>query len=437
MVTERDARRADGLLITRNIDYSVPYRVLLSGRGLHIPYLGERLLDALAGLLVRLHLAGFYWGDCSLSNTLFRRDAGALDRVHHRRGDRRAPSDPVGRTTRLDLTIAIENVAGDLEDLQAGGLLADGIDPDLHRAGHRDDVPTAVDRADRHRRVRRQRDLPHRPPAATTARSRLRRSRARAVHHSRRIEAPADPASRRARLPRAAAEGAHRSRDRREPSTASAERHQQVPRGDRTPNAPEGSRDRRCSALARRTVRTDHRRRATGPGRQARNPPSCTTRCLEHLWFMSEAAGGDVGLGEAVTSYVRDVLTPLPTSSGRPRPGGTEVGTTRVDHRRRSWVAEAARIRPRTVCRARDSGDEVRESLAPVESCRESTSSRRFCWALSARLLALLDPAVVRNVRPQRRRRTGRRPQPDREAAETLAAAGRRTLRPATNSDSS
>ena len=37
----------------------------------------HRLMDALAVLLVRLHLAGFAWGDCSLSNTLFRRDAGA------------------------------------------------------------------------------------------------------------------------------------------------------------------------------------------------------------------------------------------------------------------------------------------------------------------------------------------------------------------------
>ena len=29
-------------------------------------------------LLVRLHLSGFFWGDCSLSNALFRRDAGEL-----------------------------------------------------------------------------------------------------------------------------------------------------------------------------------------------------------------------------------------------------------------------------------------------------------------------------------------------------------------------
>ena len=55
-----------------------PYRTLLMGRGLKIPYLGDRLLDALVVLLARIHLAGFFWGDCSLSNTLFRRDAGAL-----------------------------------------------------------------------------------------------------------------------------------------------------------------------------------------------------------------------------------------------------------------------------------------------------------------------------------------------------------------------
>jgi hypothetical protein len=41
-------------------------------------------------------------------------------------------------------------------------------------------------------------------------------------------------------------------------------------------------------------------------------PAELYHQILEHLWFMSEKAGGDVGLGEAVTSYVRDVLTPLP-----------------------------------------------------------------------------------------------------------------------------
>src|ERR671919_1672056 len=66
----------DDVLITRHLEFSLPYRALFSGRG--IPDLRTKLLDALSELLVRLHLAGFFWGDCSLSNSLFRRDAGAL-----------------------------------------------------------------------------------------------------------------------------------------------------------------------------------------------------------------------------------------------------------------------------------------------------------------------------------------------------------------------
>jgi hypothetical protein len=120
---------ADGLLITRHLDYSLPYRTLLSGRGLTIPYLGERLLDALVSLLVRLHLAGFFWGDCSLSNTLFRRDAGELSAyVIDVETAERHPSLTDGQR-RLDLQIAVENVAGSLLDLQTGGRLHADIDP--------------------------------------------------------------------------------------------------------------------------------------------------------------------------------------------------------------------------------------------------------------------------------------------------------------------
>ncbi len=130
VVTGRgEHNNGEGILITRHIDFSLPYRVLLSGRGLKIPYLGDRVLDALVGLLVRLHLAGFSWGDCSLSNTLFRRDAGALvafvidvetGELHPKLSD--------GQRS-IDLTIAVENVAGGLLDLEAGGFLAAGIDP--------------------------------------------------------------------------------------------------------------------------------------------------------------------------------------------------------------------------------------------------------------------------------------------------------------------
>jgi hypothetical protein len=126
-----DRRTDDGeplgaLLITRHLPFSQPYRSLFSGRTL--PSLRTRLLDALVGLFVRLHLAGFYWGDCSLSNTLFRRDAGALaaylvdaetGEIHPRLSD--------GQRS-YDIDIAIENIAGEMYDLQAAGLLDESID---------------------------------------------------------------------------------------------------------------------------------------------------------------------------------------------------------------------------------------------------------------------------------------------------------------------
>src|SRR5215470_5346936 len=66
----------DPVLVTRHLRFSLPYRALFS-QSLRSDT-ATRLVDALAVLLVRLHLAGFYWGDVSLSNTLFRRDAGAF-----------------------------------------------------------------------------------------------------------------------------------------------------------------------------------------------------------------------------------------------------------------------------------------------------------------------------------------------------------------------
>ncbi len=119
----------EGMIITRHLDYSLPYRSLLMGRGLKIPYLGDRLLDALVVLLVRIHLAGFFWGDCSLSNTLFRRDAGALQAyiIDVETAERHAELTSGQRE--FDLMIATDNVAGGLLDLQAAGRLSDEIDP--------------------------------------------------------------------------------------------------------------------------------------------------------------------------------------------------------------------------------------------------------------------------------------------------------------------
>jgi hypothetical protein len=124
---DADDEPLPGLLITKHLTFSLPYRSLFTGRTL--PDLRARLLDALAELFVRLHLAGFYWGDCSLSNTLFRRDAGSLAAylVDAETGELHPKLSDGQRA--YDLTIAGENIAGELFDLQAAGYLDPDIDP--------------------------------------------------------------------------------------------------------------------------------------------------------------------------------------------------------------------------------------------------------------------------------------------------------------------
>jgi len=114
------------VLITRFLDRSLPYRSLFMRRSL-LRY-RDHLLDAIAGLMVQLHLAGVYWGDCSLSNTLFRRDAGALQAYLVDAETAELHPDIVPPTMRFhDLQIMEENVDGDLAGLGAANLLMDGI----------------------------------------------------------------------------------------------------------------------------------------------------------------------------------------------------------------------------------------------------------------------------------------------------------------------
>jgi hypothetical protein len=117
----------EAALVTRYLEYSSTYRALFSERRrLHSD---RSLLDALVELLVRLHLAGFYWGDCSLSNTLFRLDAGALCAylVDSETGELH-PNLSDGQR-RTDVLLACEMVAGELSDLASGGLLPPDVDP--------------------------------------------------------------------------------------------------------------------------------------------------------------------------------------------------------------------------------------------------------------------------------------------------------------------
>ena len=115
------------VLATRFLPYSLPYRVVLSGA--LSPHDILNMANALALLLVRLHLLGFWWGDCSLSTTLFRRDAEgfAAYLVDAETGEfQKTLSD--GQREH-DLDIAHFNVAAELEDLALSGVLYPGMDP--------------------------------------------------------------------------------------------------------------------------------------------------------------------------------------------------------------------------------------------------------------------------------------------------------------------
>lgn len=128
-VIDPDANVPAAALISRHLSFSLPYRYLFFGRV--VPDLNNRLLDALAVLLVRLHLEGFFWGDCSLSNALFRKDAGALTAylVDAETGTLRSTRLSDGQRTH-DLDIACENVGGELLDLEASGHLREDFDPE-------------------------------------------------------------------------------------------------------------------------------------------------------------------------------------------------------------------------------------------------------------------------------------------------------------------
>jgi hypothetical protein len=117
----RNGDRQSSVLITQFLDYSQPYRSIIVNNT-QPPFI-ENLLDAMAGLLVQLHLAGVYWGDCSLSNTLFRRDAGTLQAylVDAETAEIHIEMPPTLRHD--DLNIMEENVNGDLADLAASRLL--------------------------------------------------------------------------------------------------------------------------------------------------------------------------------------------------------------------------------------------------------------------------------------------------------------------------
>jgi len=124
--TDPDGEPLPAALVTEHLRYSLPYRSLFS-HGLtaaNVPL----LVDAIVVLLVRLHLSGFYWGDVSLSNVLFRRNAGAFAAylVDAETGELH---DTVSdRMREYDLEVGGENVFAELMDLAASGAVDDDLD---------------------------------------------------------------------------------------------------------------------------------------------------------------------------------------------------------------------------------------------------------------------------------------------------------------------
>ena len=306
----------EDVLITRYLDYSLPYRTLFTHRRSARPDqaqrdLHARLLDALASLLVRLHLAGFFWGDCSLSNTLFRRDAGALAAyvVDAETGEWHQTLSDGQRATDLDVTVL--NVAGGLMDLQSQFELPPEPDPvdtaeDLRRRYEQlwaelttTEVIAPDERYRIEARVRRLNelgfDVDEVELVATDEGDRLvlTTSVSEQGHHRRRLlsltglEAQENQA--RSLLNDLANFRAHveQRQGRPIPETVAAFRW--------------------LSEIFEPTV-------AAIPEelRTRLEPAEVFHEVIEHKWFLSEQAGRDVGIDEAVASYMAEVLPQVP-----------------------------------------------------------------------------------------------------------------------------
>jgi hypothetical protein len=113
-------------LLTEHLKFSLPYRSLFS-HGLTADNLPS-LVDAIVVLLVRLHLTGFYWGDVSLSNVLFRRAAGEFSAylVDAETGELHA--DVSDGMRQHDVEVGCENIFAELMDLQASGAVGTDVD---------------------------------------------------------------------------------------------------------------------------------------------------------------------------------------------------------------------------------------------------------------------------------------------------------------------
>ncbi|HWG55489.1 MAG TPA: DUF4032 domain-containing protein [Gaiellaceae bacterium] len=308
----------DGVLITRHLDYSLPFRTLFA-RG-SLPDLRRRLLDAGAELLVRLHIGGFFWGDCSLSNTLFRRDAGALAAylVDAETGELH-PSLSDGQR-RHDLLIAEENVVGELSDLEA----------ELERPGELHPEETATELVARYEslwsELTREEKIGEQPRLDIDRRLRRLNELGYDVEE---VELVAEEDGYRLRLsPRVVEPGHHRRR-----LLALTGLHAQENQARRLLNDIASYRAylEQLTGRAHPETVVIHRWLAEvfEPAVAAVPPELWGKReaaevfheALEHRWYLSQEQGADVGLMAAVEDYVESVLRHAPDERAVLEPG--------------------------------------------------------------------------------------------------------------------
>ncbi|MFG2310615.1 DUF4032 domain-containing protein [Streptomyces sp. NPDC048566] len=311
--TDAAGEPLESVLITRHLGGSQPYRSMFETT--MRPATMHRLMDALAVLLVRLHLAGFAWGDCSLSNTLFRRDAGAYAAylVDAETGDLH-PQLSTGQRE-YDLDLARVNISGELLDLEAAGALHPSVDPvefgaeicARYRSLWQELTRTSVYPAGKYhyidRRVRRLNDL-----GFDVAEMQIAHSSdgdtvtfvpkvVDAGHHQRQL----------LRLTGLDTEENQARRLLNDLESWMATQDDHTPAG--RPGGAAGSA--RPEVLAHRWVRDVFRPtvRAVPPAlRGPMDPAELYHEILEHRWFLSERAEHDIGLDTAVEDYVRTIV---------------------------------------------------------------------------------------------------------------------------------
>jgi uncharacterized protein DUF4032/lipopolysaccharide kinase (Kdo/WaaP) family protein len=310
VVSERTSPGGEELssvLITRHLEFALPYRLILGRATLPAPE--PSILAALSELLVRLHLAGFFWGDCSLSNALFRRDAGALSaylvdaetgELHERLSD--------GQRA-YDLSIAEENLAGELLDLSAElerDVVADpwAFAADVRERYEqlwseltRDEVFEAGDTEPLERRLRRLNELGFDVEEVELVSD---GSAVRLQLQSKVVE----PGHHRRRLLRLTGLDAQENQARRLLNDITAYKAQLTAKGE-APVSDAAAAGRWLSEVFEPAIA------AVPPElRGRRDAAEIFHELLEHRWFLSERAGRDVGMKKATASYVDEILRP-------------------------------------------------------------------------------------------------------------------------------